>query len=182
MRSNAHVTAELLVNAYRSLPTIASRLEFLDGHVWPRPASRTAKRMFYRYVALTTRSPQVREWLARREDSRRTPEVKLVLLRSEAKAVLSHILPDHAVVTEAAFPRLLHRLSHRHLHAAASALAQRVHGLGPGDGGESMESNRAGSNRRGVLIWEATLLRFLEAGPQIRQATLDLLPNIEVVS
>ena len=174
------ITGQLLVDAYRSLPTTACRLEFLDGTVWPGPASRTAKRILYRYVASTTRSLQLREWLARREGPRRTPAVKAVLLRSEAKAVLSHILPDHNVVIEARFPGLLHRLASQSPEVAASALAQRVANACPC--GRAGMDDGAGRGRGTVRMWEETLLKLLAAGPAVRQTTLDLLPNIEVES
>ena len=179
---HAHITAQLLLDAYRSLPTTTRRLEFLDGHVWPGPVPRAEKLMLYRYVASMTRSPQLREWLAWREDPRRDPEVKAVLLRSEAEAVLSHLLPDHSVVSEASFPRLLHRLARRHPDAAASALVQRVHGLGPSRRAVSLEGNRAGGGGRAVRVQAETLPKLLATSPDIRQTTMDLLPDIEVVS
>ena len=181
-RYHREVTGGLLVDAYRSLPTTPSRLEFLENRVWPGPVPRAEKLLLYRHVARTTRSRQLREWLASKEDSRRDTEIKGILLGSEAKAILSHLLPDHSVVSEATFPRLLHRLARRCPDTAARVLAKRIQGYGPSGRVVGMGGKRGGGIRRGARVREETLPELLGAGRETRQTTMDLLSEIELVS
>jgi hypothetical protein len=182
LRFNAEqVSASFLIAASRTLCATDDVLQLLDHHVWPAPVSRKAKRGLYREVAKRSRSHRVRAWLAGKEDSRRDPVVRDILLRSHSVAVLLELLRDPRAVPEPAFPALLDRLSRASRPDAVAVLEARL-GVSRAKGrGPCAESPDRRQGTPTVVVKATTLARLLRSdSAATREEMLVLLPLLEV--